>query len=108
MYKRFWLALLALALLSPLGLIADGTAWGEWDGKELQSSLGFVPEGIEHFSQWQQALFPDYTVSIGRMALSQAAGYVFSAVVGSVLIYAISMLITKFMLRHKNKTVINE
>jgi len=34
MLKRYWLALAALVILSPLGLLADGTAWGEWGGDD--------------------------------------------------------------------------
>ncbi|WP_373385626.1 energy-coupling factor ABC transporter permease, partial [Klebsiella pneumoniae] len=38
--QRPWIALLlGLAVLSPLGLLASNTAWGEWSPQELQQRL---------------------------------------------------------------------
>ncbi|MFA6451664.1 MAG: cobalt transporter CbiM, partial [bacterium] len=44
--RRLWAGLGALILLSPVGLIASGTAWGEWAADEIHSKLGFVPSGF--------------------------------------------------------------
>ena len=46
--KKIRWVLLALIVLSPLGLLADGTAFGEWSTEELGSLLhGKVPTGIK-------------------------------------------------------------
>jgi cobalt/nickel transport system permease protein len=75
--------IIALICLTPLGLLASGTAWGEWGSDEIQSvitsgkSLGFVPQGMQggfHFA----ALMQDY----GLAGLPDAAGYILSAVFG--------------------------
>ncbi len=45
-YRKGWIALLALAILTPLGIIAAGGAWGEWDLDGVKERAGFVPEGM--------------------------------------------------------------
>ena len=45
-YGRYIAGLIVVALFTPLGLLASGTAWGEWGGKDLQAQLGFVPSGL--------------------------------------------------------------
>lgn len=103
MYKSSWLGLAVLALLSPLGLLADGTAWGEWDGDKLKETLGFVPQGMEQMSDLWQAVFPDYSIKfLGDDTFSQYLGYILSAVVGAVLIYAVILLISKLLLQQKH------
>lgn len=104
MYKNLKLALGVLAILSPIGLIAEGTAWGEWGAEEMESSLGFVPEGMQRFSDWWQALFPDYVITLfGESSLGHSAGYILSAIIGSLLVYGGTILLTKFLLRQKSK-----
>ncbi len=81
--KAVYGLLAALILLTPLGLLAAGTAWGEWGAEEIQSvvsggkPLGFVPEGMANGFSFQ-ALFSDYAVS----GLPEIAGYVLSALFG--------------------------
>ena len=69
--------------LTPLGLLATGTAWGEWGADEINgvvsngSALGFTPKGmLEGFDF--KSLMPDYAVS----GLPEVAGYLLSAVAG--------------------------
>lgn len=76
-----------LAGLSPIGLLASGTAWGEWGAGEIKGivtagrPLGFVPAGMRTgFSL--EALFPDYAMP----GLSEWLGYVLSAVAGVALL----------------------
>jgi cobalt/nickel transport system permease protein len=50
--EALWIGLLAVVALSPLGLLASGDAWGEWDAqgvaKQIQKVEGraYVPEAI--------------------------------------------------------------
>lgn len=82
--------IVALVCLTPLGLLATGSAWGEWGLGEISSvtaggqALGFVPAGMQnglHFS----ALLPDYSLS----GLPEFAGYILSAVIGVALLIII-------------------
>ncbi len=72
-----WGILGLLALLSPLGLLAAGTAWGEWGVDEIPG-LGFVPAGMERLSELWQAPIPDYAVPF----LGEKVGYLVSALLG--------------------------
>jgi cobalt/nickel transport protein len=102
MFRRYWLILIALAILSPLGLLADGTAWGEWDADELKETLGYVPQGMERFKDLWQAIFPDYSMNIlGDSTIGHYTEYVLSAIIGSALIYGAVRLITKLIIQQK-------
>ncbi len=97
MLRRYWLILLVMALLTPLGLLAEGTAWGEWGAEDLAATLGFVPKGIDQAASWWQALLPDYSVK----GLGERAGYVISAFLGSALVYLVAMAYMKAIARSK-------
>jgi cobalt/nickel transport protein len=104
MDRRYWLALLGLALLSPLGLLAQGGAWGEWGAEELEKLLGFVPAGIERAAGWWQGLLPDYSVKfLGEGRLAERAGYLICALLGSALVYGATVAYLRFVTRNGAK-----
>ena len=74
-----WIALGVVALLSPLGLLATGDAWGEWGAEDFMAATGldYVPQYIAHGFTWN-ALLPDYSLA----GLPDVAGYILSAVIG--------------------------
>ncbi|HVN14299.1 MAG TPA: cobalt transporter CbiM [Anaerolineales bacterium] len=91
-----WVALVILIIVSPLGLLAPGTAWGEW-GTDQLASLGIksIPVGMEKLSGLWGAPFADYDLpALGNTNL----GYVFSAIVGiiiiAVVVWLFAMLLT--------------
>jgi hypothetical protein len=76
-----------LILLTPLGLLAPGTAWGEWGLAEIHHMKGFIPQGMDRFSEIVKATFPDYSIpGLDHNFLQSAIGYIFSALVGVALI----------------------
>lgn len=77
--RSAWIALGVVALLSPLGLIATGDAWGEWGAEDFMAATGldYVPQYIAHGFTWN-ALLPDYSLA----GLPDIAGYILSAVIG--------------------------
>ncbi len=76
-------ALAVTLLLTPLGLIASGTAFGEWDVDQLAGQVGAVPAGLAQWSQWfTGAVLPDY----GIVGVDPVAGYWLSALAGSLLV----------------------
>lgn len=82
--KPVYIVLLSLLVLCPLGLLATGTAWGEWGVTEIKSMLGFVPGGmLSGFSF--NSLMPDYSVPA---IANETVAYIVSAVTGVVLIMA--------------------
>jgi cobalt/nickel transport system permease protein len=73
----------------PLGLLAEGTAWGEWGMDEIASSgAGFVPAGMANGFAWQ-ALLPDYSFT----GIPDWLGYILSAAAGA----AICMILFKLI-----------
>ncbi|MGM9918554.1 MAG: cobalt transporter CbiM [Lactimicrobium massiliense] len=73
-----------LIAASPAGLLAQGTAWGEWGADEISAivtngkTLGYTPQGLS--KGWTlQALLPDYAVS----GFNEIIGYILSAIIGT-------------------------
>lgn len=76
--------LAVLALLTPLGLIAQGTAFGEWGPEELGDQLGAIPAGLAQWSSvWTHSILPDYGFTSGEAPL---AAYWISALIGSLIV----------------------
>jgi len=96
-YKKLWLGLLVLIILSPLGLIATGTAFGEWGLDELKNEVGFIPAGLQQWADlWSHAPLPDYSVpGLNATFAHAAAGYILSAVVGAALVAGITILLAR-------------
>ena len=86
--RKLVLGLVILALLSPLGLLASGTAWGEWSLEEVQAQLGFIPLGMAKFAGfWHHSVFPDYGLAgFEQTFWHQALFYLLSAFLGLILI----------------------
>jgi len=80
------IALAALVVLCPLGLLAVGTAYGEWGPEDLQEMLGYVPQGLEQLSSLWSPVLPDYDFEGGHETVPGAApGYYVSAILGVIL-----------------------
>lgn len=87
--KKIRWVLVGLIVLSPLGLLADGTAFGEWSAEELGDLLnGNVPAGIENGFSFE-SLFSDYTIPGTEIAV----GYLLSAVTAVLIFFIISKII---------------
>lgn len=91
-----------LIAATPLGLLATGTAWGEWGADEIAdiaetgAPLGYTPQGmVEGFSM--EAPLPDYTLG----EVNEVAAYILSAVIGTSLLVIIFKLLSQ-ALRGKN------
>jgi cobalt/nickel transport system permease protein len=93
-----WGALGLLALATPLGLLASGTAWGEWGVDALENmGLGAIPQGLEKLEGWWPAPLPDY----GFPRMGAVVGYVLSAAVGIALVALLLWMLGRW-LRRKN------
>jgi len=101
-WRIFWIVLAVLVFLVPLGLLAPGTAWGEWGTEQLaERGLAFIPEGMAKLSGLWSAPLSGYNVqSLGNNNL----GYVISAVVGTVVIALVVWLFTLLVTARKTKS----
>jgi cobalt/nickel transport system permease protein len=104
--KHLWAGFALLLLLTPLGVLAVGTAWGEWSARDFSnpdtrqqitdSSRGQVPPaeaptGLQRLSSVWTAPFPGYGPSFVR---HRGVGYMLSGMFGAgliILVVAASM-----------------
>lgn len=92
--RRLWLTVALLMLLTPVGVLAVGSAWGEWSSADLarpetraqiaaasqnQAPPSFVPAGLQKLSALWTAPFPDYAP---KFIKHPAVGYLLSAMFG--------------------------
>lgn len=97
-YRPLIIPILIFTVLTPLGLLAAGTAWGEWSAEEMKAQLGFIPKGFAAISDWWHALLPDYSLPVlGDGGFGAVAGYVVSAAVGILLVAVLILLPSKIM-----------
>jgi cobalt/nickel transport system permease protein len=102
--KPLWAALALIMIMTPLGLLATGTAWGEWSARDFSDpearqqitaasrrspAPAAAPEGLARLSTVWTAPFPDYAPS---MLTSPALGYMLSAMFGTGLIISVFLL----------------
>ena len=99
------IGLTILMMLSPLGLLAAGTAWGEWGARDFSTSEGRqaiasasggqlpsqAPAGLDRLSSFWTAPIPDYAPPFMH---SESFGYILSAVFGTGLIILAFLLIS--------------
>jgi cobalt/nickel transport system permease protein len=93
--RPLWIGLAAMMILTPLGLLAAGTAWGEWKSADFKNpqdrrEISFAshnvpppdgsPAGLERLGSIWTAPIPDYAP---RFLKSEALGYVLSAMFGA-------------------------
>ncbi len=98
-YRKFWWALGVLIVLSPLGLLASGTAWGEWGAEELQKMLGYLPAGMQRLADtWSHAPFGDYSLPGFEGFWSSAIIYIICAILGVGVISLLTYLFWRFQL----------
>jgi len=102
--KPLWSAILVLLFLTPLGLLAAGSAWGEWSANDFADpsaraaiaagsgghlTPSAAPSGLARLNELWHAPFADYAPSfVGNASL----GYLFSALVGVGSLFLLALL----------------
>jgi len=96
--RPLWIALAALMILTPLGILAAGSAWGEWAPEEFVSAASrrqiaaasghlappaVAPAGLRRMAAFWTAPMPRYAPPFLKSA---ALGYALSAMAGTGLI----------------------
>jgi len=112
--RPLWIRLALLMLLTPLGILAAGSAWGEWSVRdfsnpEMREKIAAVsgnialparqPQGLARLSSLWSAPFPQYAPPFVRRP---AFGYVMSATFGSGLIVSFFLLAGWIFARREN------
>ncbi len=112
--RPLWIRLALVMLLTPLGILAAGSAWGEWSVRDfsrpemrekIAAASGNVappvrqPQGLERLSSLWSAPFPQYAPPFVRRP---AFGYLMSATFGTGLIMGFFLLIGWIFARRRN------
>lgn len=105
-YKRLWIGIGILVLLSPVGLVLPellkaGGAWGEWGVEEIAGWMqkeglpGFIPEGLRRLSEIWSAPFPDYAFKGWGDGLWAYLSYILTGIIGAAAVVIVTFLIFK-------------
>lgn len=99
--RWLWVGLVVLIVASPLGLLAPGTAWGEWGTQQLKErGLAAIPTGLEKLSGLWGAPLAGYDLP----ALGNAnVGYLLSAVLGIAIVALVVWLFTLLLTAGSNR-----
>jgi cobalt ECF transporter T component CbiQ len=115
--KPLWIALAVLAILTPLGILAVGSAWGEWSVSDFlhpetrqqiaaasagQAPPAQPPAGLERMAYLWTAPFSRYAPPFLK---NSALGYMLSAMIGMALIIVIG-LFAGALLRRRSRSFI--
>jgi hypothetical protein len=105
---KLWIGLLALVLLSPLGLILParfgaGSAWGEWSAEEIGKLVGYQPSGMARLGNVWKAPMPDYAFKGQESAPLHMLSiwYVVSGLLGLVVVAGVALLLGKVLARRE-------
>jgi len=106
--RPLWIAVLVMALASPLGLylpelLQAGAAWGEWSLEEVTRMVGYAPSGMERLADLWRAPIPDYALPGQEEApLSQRSlSYILSALLGIGLCGGTTFVVTRWLTKRE-------
>ena len=105
--KKILLALVILALASPVGIYLPdkfkaGDAWGEWSLETVKELVGFEPAGMKKNAELWQAPIPDYNLGDEKSSFSvQALSYILSGIIGIILCTGVLYLMARFVFQKK-------
>jgi cobalt/nickel transport system permease protein len=109
------MGLALLLVLTPLGILATGSAWGEWSARDFSNPQARKqmavasrdapppaqpPRGLARLASLWTAPFPQYAPSFVRRP---AVGYALSAMFGSGMIILVSLMAGSLATRTRNK-----
>ncbi len=98
-YRWLWVGLAVLAVATPLGLLAPGTAWGEWGSDEFaELGLSVVPQGLAQLEGVWGAPMADYEIGFLGNA---SVGYILSAVIGIAVVAGLVWLLSAALARRQ-------
>jgi cobalt/nickel transport system permease protein len=101
-WRPLWITLAVMLVIVPIGLLAPGTAWGEWGTEQLsQLGLSFIPQGMAKLSGLWSAPLPDYDSPAMKNA---NLAYILSGIVGTIVIGLTVWLFTMLVTRRKTES----
>jgi cobalt/nickel transport protein len=105
--KKILVFLLALCIITPLGIILPvyfnaGDAWGEWSANTVKELIGYVPHGLEKYSDIWKAPLKGYTISGGEIQPGHRSGYyIVCGLAGATITYIVMLVISRLIVRNE-------
>jgi cobalt/nickel transport system permease protein len=111
--RKLWMTIALLLLLTPLGVLAAGKAWGEWSASEFSTAEGRaritvasqdqpappkVPTGLQRLSILWTAPIPTYAPQFVK---SPSLGYLLSGMFGVGVVMSISLVMQSYVRRRR-------
>ena len=111
--RKLWMTIAMLMLLTPLGVLTAGKAWGEWNASDFSSAEGRArisaasqaqaapanaPAGLLRLSTLWTAPFPAYAPQFVK---SPSLGYLLSGMFGVGLVMSISLVLQSYIRRRR-------
>jgi cobalt/nickel transport protein len=103
--KKILIFLVILALLTPIGILLPmvfnaGDAWGEWSAETVEKLIGYVPEGLQKYTDTYKAPMADYSVNPNDASVThQSFYYIISGILGAGVTLVVTILISKLIIR---------
>jgi cobalt/nickel transport system permease protein len=103
--KKLWVGLAVLLIVTPLGILATGSAWGEWSPSEVAEQLHTTaaPSGLSQLSSFWTAPISRYAPAFIR---SDSFGYFVSAMIGVGLIILVFLALNLMVKQAPEKRTI--
>ena len=102
-FKILIYAMIVLVICVPIGLIASGTAFGEWGPDELNQSIGYVPSGFASLTGLWHAPLDGYDLPGDHETIpTQTPGYYVSAIVGCLVVGGVAYLVSKAIVKRND------
>ncbi len=111
--RTLWITVALLLLLTPLGILGAGTAWGEWSASDFSSAKGRAdiakssqnqtapsqtPIGLQRLSTIWTAPIPAYAPQVVK---SPSLGYLLSGMFGVGLMMSLSLAVQRYLQRRR-------
>jgi cobalt/nickel transport system permease protein len=112
--RKLWITVALLLLLTPLGVLTAGKAWGEWSASDFSNAEGRAriaaasqddpvpadpPAGLQRLSSLWTAPIPAYAPHFVK---SPSIGYMLSAMFGVGLLLTLSLVVQGFLRRRRS------
>jgi cobalt/nickel transport system permease protein len=97
--RWLWGGIGALIVFAPIGVLASGTAWGEWNAAQMKARLGYAPHGLARLGGVWKAILPSYsTPGVG----SALIGYLIAAAAGVLIAVCLAWLVGVVLTKHRD------
>jgi cobalt/nickel transport protein len=103
--KKILILLLMLCLITPVGILLPmvfnaGDAWGEWSAQTVKELTGYVPGGLQKYSDIWKAPLPGYSIDKKETSVGHRSGYyIVSGIIGATATYIVMLLLSKLIVR---------